>query len=242
MDVYRPTSFEDEDEFRPFRGNVYKTKVKNSDGSIADKADGIDYDVSGIKDYMTKFERSMDGRSNPEESTLISNVSAGVNDAEQLVKDDKAKDANQKIQETIDNLIKNSDLTISSMMLKGFSDNITETPGNLRYRDVTIEENIDRRNYREADNIDYEDGDVASSIYYEEPDKEGPLMYDWGKTTLISDRARVYKGGAWDDRAYYIQPSTRRFLDEREATATIGFRCAMTRVGSPSGMGSSKHK
>ena len=101
-----------------------------------------------------------------------------------------------------------------------------------------------RRNYREADNIDYEDGDFASSIYYQDPSYENSnnRMYDWGKTTLISDRARVYKGGAWDDRAYYIQPATRRFLDEREATATIGFRCAMTRVGSPRGMGNNKRK
>ena len=85
----------------------------------------------------------------------------------------------------------------------------------------------------------------ASSIYYEDPSQRKRrelVMYDWGKTTLINDRARVYKGGAWDDRAYYIQPATRRFLDEREATATIGFRCAMTRVGSPSMMGNNKRK
>lgn len=244
MDVYRSTSFEEEDEFRPFRGNVYKTKVMNSDGSVADKADRIDYDVSGIKDYMTKFERTMQGRSTPEEASLIANVTTAVNDADQMVKEDKGEDANVKIQETIDNVIKNTDLSISSMLLKGFAENITQTPGNMRSRNVTVEENIDRRNYRESDNIDYEDGDLASSIYYEDPSKEseGVLMYDWGKTTLVSDRARVYKGGAWDDRAYYIQPATRRFLDEREATATIGFRCAMTRVGSPSGMGSSRRK
>ena len=26
-------------------------------------------------------------------------------------------------------------------------------------------------------------------------------MYDYGNTTLISDRTRVYKGGSWKDRA-----------------------------------------
>ena len=31
---------------------------------------------------------------------------------------------------------------------------------------LTVEENIDRRNYRESDNIDYADGDLPSSIYY----------------------------------------------------------------------------
>ena len=32
-DVYRPLTDEDRSEFRPFRGNVYKTKTLNSDGS-----------------------------------------------------------------------------------------------------------------------------------------------------------------------------------------------------------------
>lgn len=243
MDVYRPTSFENVDEFRPHRGNVYETRVMNPDGSIADKSDGIDYDVAGIKDYMSKFGRTMQGRSTPEEASLIANVSTAVEDAEQMVQNDKGEDANQKINETVE-LIKNTDLTISSMMLKGFAENITQTPGNMRMRNVTVEENIDRRNYRESDNIDYQDGDIASSIYYQDPsmDNQGGKMYDWGKTTLISDRARVYKGGAWDDRSYYIQPAARRFLDEREATSTIGFRCAMTRVGSPSGMGGNRRK
>ena len=54
---------------------------------------------------------------------------------------------------------------------------------------------------------------------------------------MINDKARVYKGGSWKDRAYWMVPGTRRFLDQRQATAWIGFRCAMTRVGSPVGLG-----
>jgi formylglycine-generating enzyme required for sulfatase activity len=53
--------------------------------------------------------------------------------------------------------------------------------------------------------------------------------------SLVSDKARVYKGGSWKDVAYWMSPGTRRFLDEDSSTATIGFRCAMTRVGSPKG-------
>jgi len=57
--------------------------------------------------------------------------------------------------------------------------------------------------------------------------------YDYqGKQSLISDRARVYKGGSWADIAYWMAPGTRRFLSEDSATATIGFRCAMIRAGS----------
>ena len=53
-----------------------------------------------------------------------------------------------------------------------------------------------------------------------------------GFTSLITDKARVYKGGSWKDVAYWMSPGTRRFLDEDSATATIGFRCAMIRAGS----------
>ena len=51
-------------------------------------------------------------------------------------------------------------------------------------------------------------------------------------TSLISDKARVYKGGSWKDVAYWMSPGTRRYLDQDSATATIGFRCAMIRAGS----------
>ena len=55
-------------------------------------------------------------------------------------------------------------------------------------------------------------------------------------SSLISDKSRVYKGGSWRDRAYWLVPGNRRFLDEDLSTSTIGFRCAMHRVGSPVGM------
>ncbi len=53
-----------------------------------------------------------------------------------------------------------------------------------------------------------------------------------GYTSLITDRARVYKGGSWKDVAYWMSPGTRRYLDQDSSTATIGFRCAMINAGS----------
>jgi len=53
-------------------------------------------------------------------------------------------------------------------------------------------------------------------------------------TSLISDHSRVYKGGSWRDRAYWLVAGTRRFLDENHSQDDLGFRCAMTRVGAPS--------
>jgi formylglycine-generating enzyme required for sulfatase activity len=57
-------------------------------------------------------------------------------------------------------------------------------------------------------------------------------MYEYGVTSLISDKARVYKGGSWADGPYYLSPGTRRFLNEDESASSIGFRCAMNKVGS----------
>ncbi|MFT4645382.1 MAG: sulfatase modifying factor 1, partial [Planctomycetota bacterium] len=60
-------------------------------------------------------------------------------------------------------------------------------------------------------------------------------MYNYGVSSLVNNESRVYKGGSWNDRAYYLSPGSRRFLDQAEASDEIGFRCAMIRVGSPAG-------
>jgi len=51
--------------------------------------------------------------------------------------------------------------------------------------------------------------------------------------TLYNDKSRVYKGGSWNDQAMWLNPAARRFLQEDESTADIGFRCAMTMLGAP---------
>ena len=96
--------------------------------------------------------------------------------------------------------------------------------GRIVYRDVTQEESANRRNYRRGDERNFKDGDEVSNVDYK-----------FGLSSLINDDARVYKGGSWKDRAYFLSPGTRRFLDQAQSTDDIGFRCAMDRVGSPSG-------
>jgi gliding motility-associated lipoprotein GldJ len=105
-----------------------------------------------------------------------------------------------------------------------------------------------RYNYQKGDYRNYRDGDLQSAIvgggdWTVEDGKKGSLrMYSQDLTqgntdfvTLLNDDARVYKGGSWKDRAYWLNPATRRFLDQSESRDDIGFRCAMIRVGSPSG-------
>ncbi|WP_282123706.1 gliding motility lipoprotein GldJ [Algibacter mikhailovii] len=60
--------------------------------------------------------------------------------------------------------------------------------------------------------------------------------YDRGnnRTSMINDEVRVYKGGSWKDREYWLDPAQRRYFPQDMATDYIGFRCAMSRVGSKS--------
>jgi len=103
-----------------------------------------------------------------------------------------------------------------------------DTTGKLEYRLVTDEEVASRRNYRTGDVRNYLDGD-ENSLNGED------YMYNYGVSSLVDNESRVYKGGSWADRAYFLSPGTRRFLDQQESSSEIGFRCAMIRVGSPSG-------
>ncbi len=109
-------------------------------------------------------------------------------------------------------------------------------------RDIDV---ADRYNYQKGDYRNYRDGDLQSAIssgadWTTDDNRVGSSrMYAQDETdyvTLINDNARVYKGGSWKDRAYWLNPSTRRFLDQESCRDDIGFRCAMIRVGSPTGL------
>jgi hypothetical protein len=294
LDVYRPMTSRDADEFRPFRGNVFKTKVLNASGSIDEKYDVTIYDIDGIEQYIAEFKAEREdkvpqgnrtygyvkkNRLDSVETELLSVISNQIKEAQELMKNRQTLEASGKIQEIFDQIFQDFDLQvqqdadlagynieISPMLRSGMSDFILNTPGNVQMRDVTAEENMKRSNYRIADNIDYLDGDLKSSIYHPgDPDNnqdeidefnkgmdKGGLNEDWAMyqrglqkkngtiagaiTSLISDKSRVYKGASWKDRAYYLNPGTRRYLEEDRSTSAIGFRCAMDRIGSPSGM------
>ncbi len=238
MDVYRPLSPDDKSEFRAFRGNKFQTKVLDSEGFLAPKYDYVIYDLDGIQSYLETYKKLAQSRLRDSDLNLLDNVNSFLEEAKEYVNENNEEEAMYKVQEGID-AIKDSESTFAPDLLDGISEYVLAQPGELRKRDVSVAENIDRRNYRKSDNIDYLDGDFESSIRYTDPsyeNKQDTRMYDWGVTTLVNDKARVYKGGSWRDRAYWTTPGSRRFLDERQRTATIGFRCAMHRVGSPVGI------
>ncbi|MCK5730307.1 MAG: SUMF1/EgtB/PvdO family nonheme iron enzyme [Draconibacterium sp.] len=96
-----------------------------------------------------------------------------------------------------------------------------------------------------ADQRNFLDGDPNSQViegidWKIEQERKTDKMYiqderPGGLSSLITDEVRVYKGGSWKDRPYWLVPGTRRYLEQTKATNDIGFRCAMTRVGSPQG-------
>ncbi|AEH01530.1 gliding motility lipoprotein GldJ [Lacinutrix sp. 5H-3-7-4] len=137
-------------------------------------------------------------------------------------------------------------------------------PGEIAQQPVDENETYLRTNFDRADNRNFRDGDRQSSRMYDdgfdesedgdnanvtrkmynspkhsvEYDSTGTLIRERDKsnkrTSLINDEVRVYKGGSWRDREYWLDPAQRRYFPQTMATDYIGFRCAMSRVGSKS--------
>lgn len=133
-------------------------------------------------------------------------------------------------------------------------------PGQIAQVPVDEKETYLRQNFDKSNNINYRDGDKQSTKYFNFADSESTdskkgddkAMYNSPKhnvtvdslgkmvrkydtsskrTTLINDNIRVYKGGSWRDRAYWLDPAQRRYFPQDMATDYIGFRCAMSKVG-----------
>lgn len=153
---------------------------------------------------------------------------------------------------TADN-IKYDTLANGKIVARNFPGELATVPvdENETYLRVNFDKS-DNRNYRDGDRMstryfkfgseDQEKGsDEGSSKMYNSPqhnvsaDSLGSMVRQFDKdnkrTTLINDDVRVYKGGSWRDRAYWLDPAQRRYFPQDMATDYIGFRCAMSRVG-----------
>jgi gliding motility-associated lipoprotein GldJ len=139
-------------------------------------------------------------------------------------------------------------------------------PGEILQVPVDENETFQRTNFDKSNEINFRDGDKRSSRHFENfgdeddenkdesrkmyhspkhnisRDSLGNIIREYDKsnnrTSLINDEVRVYKGGSWKDREYWLDPAQRRYFPQDMATDYIGFRCAMSRVGSKSKGGS----
>ena len=159
---------------------------------------------------------------------------------------------------TSDN-IKYDTLSNGRIMARNFPGQIAQVPvdENETYLRTQFSTS-DNRNYRDGDRqstrffkfggADEENAEGASEKFkmYDSPkhkistsvdstsnQKKMLKQYDKSdkRTTLVNDDVRVYKGGSWRDRAYWLDPASRRYFPQDMATDYIGFRCAMSKVG-----------
>lgn len=144
MDVYRPQSFNDVDEFQPFRGNIITEEKRDSSGRYMSNKYG-----ELMRDTISDYRNFKDG------------------------------DFNSQI--------------------------------------------IEGNNWNEAAKRN------TDGMYIQDA---RPGFF----SSLINDEVRVYKGGSWKDRPYWLVPGTRRYLEQTKSRNDLGFRCVMDRVGSPKGL------
>jgi gliding motility-associated lipoprotein GldJ len=146
-------------------------------------------------------------------------------------------------------------LSNGKIIARNFPGEIAQVP--VDEKETYLRQNFDKsdnKNYRDGDKqstryfkfSSSEEGDEKGKVkdnqrMYDSPkhnvtaDSLGNMIRKYDKsskrTTLINDDVRVYKGGSWRDRAYWLDPGQRRFFPQDMATDYIGFRCAMSRVG-----------
>lgn len=147
-------------------------------------------------------------------------------------------------------------LSNGKVIAKNFPGQIAQVP--VDEQETYLRQNFDRsdnKNYRDGDKQSTryfkfgasEEGDEKGKLkenqrMYDSPehnvstDSLGTMVrkYDRSnkRSTLVNDNVRVFKGGSWRDRAYWLDPAQRRYFPQDMATDYIGFRCAMSRVGS----------
>ena len=146
-------------------------------------------------------------------------------------------------------------LSNGKIVARNFPGEIAQAP--VDENETYLRQNFDKsdnRNYRDGDKQSSryfkfgssEEGDEKGKLndnqrMYDSPkhnvsvDSLGSMVRKYDKsnkrTTLVNDDVRVYKGGSWRDRAYWLDPAQRRYFPQDIATDYIGFRCAMSRVG-----------
>ena len=104
----------------------------------------------------------------------------------------------------------------SRIGLYNLSGNVNEWVADI-YRPLSSVDMDDFNPYRGDSTLDGDDAEAA--------------QYASGVNTLISNKSRVYKGGSWKDRPYWLNPGTRRYLDQDKSNSTIGFRCVSSAFG-----------
>ncbi|MCQ2336427.1 MAG: SUMF1/EgtB/PvdO family nonheme iron enzyme [Paludibacteraceae bacterium] len=216
MDVYRQTTTDEFQEYNPFRGNVYLAPVKDTANS---------YEVDKLGRLRYDFEYKKWGAGDEEEETAA--VESSESSEEEL--GDEENSGEETTQQEAPKVVATAGLTRADSILtrlaydkRNFNDGDARSGydgQNGKWKDVSI------------------DPDMATKRLY---DADAPEDPEGMLATKISNNTRVYKGGGWKDRAYWLSPAQRRYLEQNKCTNDIGFRCAMHRVGADRGNNAKK--
>ncbi|MAZ57851.1 MAG: hypothetical protein CMP56_00315, partial [Flavobacteriales bacterium] len=255
MDVYRPLTPMASNDLNPFRGNLFKQVARGDDGYVRmledlddsqAKALGLmaengEYIFPANPGMMIRINEQIDGNDDPIDDNMGDRF-----DSDRYNWND----------ETPHNIHKGRDNGESYNYENSNSTHSEENYNNVNNRQYgrdaydfltpksTNPRSSPKRNYTRANNIDYRDGEGSTPIG---ADYSGWGVYDYGRTTLVNNYTRVYKGGSWQDDAYWLSPGTKRFLNEDLAKNDVGFRCVIDHLGYVSGgeyeqLGKSKNK
>ena len=225
---------------------------KNSDGDYGGIAGWSD-DGADITNQVASYDANAFGLYD-----MAGNVAEWVADVYRPIVDDEFNDFNyfrgndyKKFQIGEDGKAKVASETQYKVLSNGKRVAVVQ-PGELLTEELDSSDVMARTQYDKSYNINFRDGDYRSSrnymierydraedergetqTMYRSPDmlERDPDKMENNATTLISDQVRVYKGGSWKDRAYWLDPAQRRFYPQDQATDFIGFRCAMSRIG-----------
>ena len=181
---------------------------------------------------------------------MAGNVAEWVADVYRPIIDNEANDFNYYRGNLYSKPLIDEDGRVTTVTKENFSDQYEVLPnGRLLIKNMPgdlVQVSLDsldllRTNYNSSDNRNFRDGDTESSRFFNMGNDESQKMYNSPiesesnlnktSTSLISNESRVYKGGSWLDRSYYLDPAQRRFLPEYMTTNFIGFRCAMSYLG-----------
>ena len=255
MDVYRPLTPMASNDLNPFRGNLFKQVARGDDGYVRmledlddsqAKALGLmaengEYIFPANPGTMVRINEQIDGSDDPIDDNIGDRF-----DSDRYNWNDETPHNIHKGRDNGESYnYENSNSTHSEENYN----NVNDRPyGRDAYDFLTPKSSNPRsspkRNYTRANNIDYRDGEGSTPVG---ADYSGWGVYDYGRTTLVNNYTRVYKGGSWQDDAYWLSPGTKRFLNEDLAKNDIGFRCVIDHLGYVSGgeyeqLGKSKNK
>lgn len=289
MDVYRDLTFEDMNEYRPFRGNVYTeyqliTDPRSGDIELTPEAENYfdytgkilqkpvrDEDCFSRENYTTADNRNyLDGDleslipfgnaegywtndirfnksnnepkiNNPVDSALTAETVGEIYPGATLMSGGNEVLLPNGIRVDLQNGTyilptgheKTADGNImmpdGSYVLPGGKIQLAD--GSIIYPDQIFQKSTSQM-YKDGSWGEYGEWGFGQYNASNPKKNKGDGSLNKGMSSLITDRSRVFKGGSWKDRAYWMAPGTRRFLDEKLSRSDIGFRCAMDRVGS----------